>query len=193
VQRELHTRLGSDRDDAFHETPETLPERVVTHLAGGRVWSIPHQRVVVRGDQRAAATGRRRRGPRPVEDGHPVPADHRDANRAEIADQSAAALDLLVGPGQPQLCRVQPREAGLDHLQRQPGIGEAGLHPQQRQKLPPGAIHIIRRHLRHRMRHPRLPRQRPRRIRKRWQVLSKLEHTVPHPRGRPNPHRAWRQ
>ncbi len=107
---------------------------------------IGHQRMVVAGDQRAAAGRDGERGAHPVEDRHPVPAGDRNADPAHVPDQFAAGFDLGLGVRTAELRVLRPGKGSFEHNQIDTGLAKALFLPEQACEIGRWIAVVIARH-----------------------------------------------
>ena len=141
MQGQPHARLLGDRHDLRQEVLEGLPELLGRHVARPRS-ARPHVGQPESGDERVAAPARADGRARPVDAGHPVVTEHRNAQPAHVADERAEVPDLLVAPGQAEPRAVHGRPV-LDAGDPQPGALVALLEPRERLVVPGPVARVV--------------------------------------------------
>lgn len=103
MQGHVHACLLRHGNDSLEEVFQAAPDPLFAHLAPLRESLILSRLIVEFADQGAASLRDVRPGPVPPEAGHPVVADHGDADLSERLDRGDLVFDLLVASGQAEL------------------------------------------------------------------------------------------
>src|SRR6266851_250254 len=131
VQRHLHANVLGDRDHRFQEVFEVGPDRVLAHSAPlGE--SPPSRRVIVElADEGAASLGYVYARAIPAKAGHPVVADHWNADFSERFDGRLIVVDFLIATGQSELDLLGGHRVAFDARDREARCIEVRRDPRQ--------------------------------------------------------------